>query len=455
MWVRRAWPLGVALALLAGAALRLAYGRDIEYKYDEQWIFQKAQRVGRVEPWPWLGMDSSAQAPNPGLSVWVFVALSRLAGAAEPPDLARAIQFLNVAALVGLVGFVARLVPSAEREPWWWAVALAAVNPFAVLFQRKIWLPSVFPVFTLAMLAGWWRRDRPAGAFVWGLVGALLGQVQMSGFFFAAGFAAWAALFDAQRTRWRAWAAGSCLGALTLLPWVWDFLSRSGADTVGARKWYHVAEGKFWELWGSDALGLSARYSLGNNFTEFLAWPPVAGRPSYLVAAAYSVLVVAGAAVLTRAAILLIRHRSAWRIQWTGVGSPTAFTQNAALWGYGVLLTLAGFAIHRHYLIVAFPLTLVWLARVALCVPGQAGAVARPGRGLLLAVWLAQFLVSACFLQYVHEQGQAIRGDYGAPYSVWVKGPGRGVTDRPDEASSPPPPPDARRPGPRPPQVPR
>src|SRR5262249_44569773 len=144
-WVtqRRLGGIGLAIALVLGAGLRLVWGRDIEYKYDEAWIFEKAVQVGRTEPWPWLGMASSAKAPNPGLSVWVFVALSRLVSADEPPDLARAVQVLNIAALLGLVAFALRVVPSPDREPWLAAAAFAAVNPVPVLFQRTRALTSV------------------------------------------------------------------------------------------------------------------------------------------------------------------------------------------------------------------------------------------------------------------------------------------------------------------------
>src|SRR5262249_35004334 len=157
--------------------LRLVWAEDIEYKGDEYWTFQRTQAVGRTEPFPWVGMPTSAGFVNPGMSAWVFLALGKLAAAQSPPDLARAVQGLNVRALVLLVGFALRVVPREEREFWLWGAALAAVNPVAVLFHRKIWPPSVLPLFTLVLLAGWWRRERRWGAFTWGLVGALVGQI--------------------------------------------------------------------------------------------------------------------------------------------------------------------------------------------------------------------------------------------------------------------------------------
>src|SRR5262249_23742786 len=190
---RLSWPvLGIILALLAGASLRLIWPEDIEYKADEAWTFQHSRDAAL----PWLGMPSSVDIPNPGMSVWVFVLLQRLSGAADPPALARAVQLVNAAALVLLVCFAFPHVLRGEREPWLWAAALVAVNPLAVLFHRKIWPPCVLPLLTLAMLYGWWYRRRRGPAFVWGLVGVCLGQIHMAGFFFATRFVLWALLFD-------------------------------------------------------------------------------------------------------------------------------------------------------------------------------------------------------------------------------------------------------------------
>ena len=89
--------------------------------------------------------------------------LGKLFGVHEPPDLARAVQILNVLAILLLVVFIVRLIPPEDREPWFWAVALMCLNPLAVLFHRKIWQPCVFPMITLILLVSWWRRERRWG----------------------------------------------------------------------------------------------------------------------------------------------------------------------------------------------------------------------------------------------------------------------------------------------------
>jgi len=66
-------------AVLAGCVLRLAWPGVIEYKADEQYMFERSQRAGVSEPWPALGMPSGAGGvPNPALSVWSFAGLARL-----------------------------------------------------------------------------------------------------------------------------------------------------------------------------------------------------------------------------------------------------------------------------------------------------------------------------------------------------------------------------------------
>ena len=116
----------------------------------------------------------------------------------------------------------------------------------------------------------------------------------------------------------------------------------------------------------------------------------LAGRPTFAVGLLHGLLLVAGAAVFLLAA---------WRCRrgeglWSGRGSPTGFTQAAALWGFGLLLTASAMPVPRHYLWVAYPLGFVWLARLALGRPGPQRGV-RLGRGLLLTLCMAQGLITA------------------------------------------------------------
>src|SRR5262249_15374406 len=237
----RAVPLvGLALALVLGAGLRLLWAQDMEYKKDERWTYHRPRGGGVPEPLPLQGMPTSLGPDNPGLSVWVFVGLGRLAAVEGPVGLARCVGVLNVAGLVLFAAMAFWLVPRPEREPWLWSAALLALNPLAVVFQRKIWPPSVLPPLTLLMLLGWWCRGRRAGAFLWGLVGPCLGQIHVAGHFLAAGFVGWTALRRREGARWGWWLAGAILGAAAMLPWLGYLLRTPEERGAAGVRWVHL-----------------------------------------------------------------------------------------------------------------------------------------------------------------------------------------------------------------------
>jgi hypothetical protein len=172
--------LGILLVLAAGAALRFVYPTDFEWKGDERWTFDHSQLMRDGGAWPWVGMPTSLGTPNPGMSLWVFAGLAALFKVGTPPELARAVASLNVIALLAFVFFAFAALPKEHREPWLWAAAMWAVNPMAVVFERKIWPPCVLPLGTVAFIAAWHFRQHIAVAFAWGLLGALMSQIHIS-----------------------------------------------------------------------------------------------------------------------------------------------------------------------------------------------------------------------------------------------------------------------------------
>jgi hypothetical protein len=332
----RLWSWLLALAVVAGVALRFLWVEDMEYKYDEAFMFERSQNIGVSEPWPAVGMPSGVGVRNPGLSIWLFVALARVTGADHPVALTRAVIVLNVLALVALALFIVRYVRRSEREPWYWALGLAAVNPMAIQLQRKIWAQSVLPLLCVVTLVGWWNRARAWGAFVWGAVGSLLGQIHMSGLFLFGGFSLWAALFDRTGVRWRAWALGTALGALPMIPWVVHMLGAPGEG--GSPSWKELFRFRFWGHWAGEAVGFHVGRSLGMRaFWHFQSMPLVGGRPTWVIGVVHLVLFVAVTVVFALAARALWWRRHEWRALSVGRSGETAFTQSAALWGFGIL----------------------------------------------------------------------------------------------------------------------
>jgi hypothetical protein len=409
----------VAIALLAGAVARLVWVGDMEWKYDEHWCFEKGEAVARGDaPLPWLGMNSSLGIPNPGPSAWIFAALATFAK--TPESMCRSIQILNVLAIFGFVWIARTRLTPTEREPWYWGLALGAVNPASVRFARKIWMQSVTPPLTLVVWFGHLNRRTRWGAFTWGLMGALIGQVHMSGFFLAAALVAWTAFREwrdpeARGTRWGWWLAGSVIGALPMIPWVWAVLHTdrlpSTGETPTLRSRLRGLKPRFWALWFARSVGLDILYAdkgfdilypLGWLKVHLLREPIIDGRPTWLIA----ILVT----ILTAIGLLGVARWTAGRLTGTrpkGPGYPTAvFYAGAAGLGAGILIFLITPWTYDHYLIILFPFPFVWLALVLL-----------PDRRLLATVVVLQALLTATFLTSVHRAGGFPGTDYGVTYA--------------------------------------
>jgi hypothetical protein len=413
----RGWIAFLVCVFVLGALLRNVALTDMEYKGDERWMFERTQRIGIAEHWPWLGMNSGAGIRNPGLSVWVFVAPARLLHLRAPTSLARVVTVLATVSIGLWLLFAARQIPAAQREPWLWAGALGAVNPGAVLLQRKIWAQSLLPILTVATLWGWWHRRTWWGAFLWGAVGASLGQIHMSGFFFACAFFLWTLLFDRdpentnRRIRWEFWLLGSACTAWPLVPWAREILhAASGASA--SQELFQPIWGGFWRYWLLEIAALHPIYSLGwDSFRQWLAWPRIGGHAIYGVLSLYVFALVLLIGALVGWARSLWRRRAAG--QRLAGASSTGLVQNATLVGFGLLLTFSGLQLYPHYLVVAFPLTYLWLARATL-------ASSRRGRPVLVGLFAVYALISINLAWYIHTQHGSPGGDYGVTYSQQI-----------------------------------
>lgn len=395
-------------AIALGVLLRLVWPEDIEYKLDEAWTFEHVRALAAGARWPWVGMPTSVGLPNPGLSLWIFSFLGFVSGARTAPELARAVQVMNIAAIFAFVAFAWVVVPRQRREPWLWAAALWAVSPLAVIFERKIWPPSVLPLMTVALMAAWWHRRRRAAAFVWGLLGAVMAQIHLGAGFLSIAVLVWTLISDRKVERWMWWLWGSVLGALPALPWL---LQLSGGHGPGKGWRWPIAT--FFSRWVMQPFGLGVDYVLGRKqILEFLQGPWIGGQPTCLLAVVHILLAALLAAALGRS---LWRMRTSGRFSARGFfigGESSAVMINASLWGYGGLLTaltVAGAGSHRHYLIVLAPILHLWAATLVL----SAGERLRgQGRALLLALCLLQAVVSVELIRYIHAT-QIIDGDYG------------------------------------------
>jgi hypothetical protein len=409
--VSRSGLLLVFACIAGGMALRLIFPNDIEYKSDEAWTFTHVQADRAGAPWSWTGLATSVGPPNPGFSLWVFIALGRLFDAATPPELARAVGILACIALIAFLAFARFAISEPDRAPWYWAAALWAVNPLAIIFERKIWPPSVLALPMVALIAAWWFRRNHLCAFLWGLLGAVMGQVHLSVAFFAAALALWTWWRDGGAVRWGAWFVGGVIGSLPALPWLLQLLTTPRA----APGQWRLPIFSFYVRWITQPFGLGAEYTLGwQHMRDFISGPAVAGHPTYLVAALHLGLGALLVLALTRAIRVAIERRQFWTAVFLRGADPSKTLMGAALWGYGLMLTaltMIGAGSHRHYLIVVAPLMALWAARVTL--DGDRPKSWAIGQRIILPLLCGvQLAVSAALLGYI-DKVQVIRGEYG------------------------------------------
>jgi hypothetical protein len=426
----RNWKIFLLLSFLAGFLLRTLYVQDMEYKEDEAYNYTQSQVIGVTQGWPTYGIASGVYIVNPGASIWVFAALAKITGSKTPTELCRSVQLFALLGISLLIPFALLWIKDPrEREPWLWAFALAMVNPLAILYQRKLWPEPFLPFFSMLILMSWYKRDRKLGAFVWGLVGAFIGQIHMSGFFYTASLFLWTAVFRQREnsttkksTQWTAWFAGSVIGALPLIPWATYILAHPSGTPI-EHNWNEASQFKYWVFWISDAFGLHLGNTLGiyigdsqlEQLSDFVRYPLIGGHATYLVGLAHVTTLVC----MIWTALKLARWASnevhagwkSFRKDLIGRDSEAQFARNSALLGSGVLMTLTNVNIRRYYMMVTFPFEQFWISKFAL-----SSANAKRGRQILALLWISQLFISANFVGYIHVNHGSPQGDYGDSY---------------------------------------
>jgi len=400
-------PIIAAISAVAvGIAFRFLWPADMEWKYDQRHMYTVAREMASGETaWPWLGMNSGVVIRNPGMSAWAFGLLALVSE--SPVGMVLWVIGLNVAALLGFLAFSLTQVERKHRNVWLTGVALFAVSPLAIVFSRCIWAQDLLPPLTCVILWAHAFRHRRLGALVWGGVGAILGQVHMSGFFYALALTTVTFLYDRSNKKtsaWLWWFIGSAVGALPMIPWVAYVLSQAnGEGSFKLKNFYRI---RFLLYFPLDALGLNIRASMKAEFLRFLLSPRVAGFPTCLVAFAHAFMAALGVCMLKRlpSAMRNIASQIRSRTYFTA-GSTLRLHLTAVCVGLGLLPWVFGVTFHEHYLIVGYPFVYMWLTQAL-----------RGRTRLILSVIAAQCILSLAFLVYVHANGGVPHGDYGLTY---------------------------------------
>ena len=398
------------VSVVLGLALRTVYPTEIEFKEDEQIMFNAMQNVGRTEPWPTLGMGSTVWVRNPGMSIWVFVILGRVFAIQSPEAAARMVAILGVAALVLAYWLGKKYWDPYHRDAWTWALCLAAVNPISVMFQRKIWAQSILPIFGMFLMWAWLERRKSVGAFFWGLMGAALGQIHMSGFFFA--FAIWIGTLiwdrDSFLKTWKAWALGSVLGSVAMIPWFYHLMDRPTGGHSISGGWNEALQLRYWVFWLSETFGLHIGNALGVNLgnsiwiqlQEFFRYPLIDGHATYAVGVAH--------ALLLFGLLFCLKQMPIFRRKTIFEQSVIAPYEKSLFLIYGAVLSATGVVVRRFYLIINFPWIQFFFVR----------RVPVEKRWIFGVIWVATLLISISFLQFIRIQGGAPQGDFGPSLRV-------------------------------------
>lgn len=305
--MKKSPPLALlAFALVAGVVLRLIWPLDIEMKFDEAETFNFLRDWVRGDiAFPWVGQPSSNGLRHPGLGIWLFLFLGKAFFVEMIIDLARVPPVLAILNFFVLIGFAYGAFRQRARGYFLWAVALMAVNPFAVLLDRKLWHPSVMGIFVSGFLLAWLKRRSWVGSFFLGMFALLPGQIHMSGFFLVLGFFA----FDLFRHRraffrafcWPAMALGGALGLAPMVPWIywiWQDVGKGGGVSSTFTRLFSL---KFPNYWFTNAFGILGSYPFGNQVYQ---------KPLYLVVtAALAMMMIAGIIIFFRRAVRFFRRR--------------------------------------------------------------------------------------------------------------------------------------------------
>lgn len=394
--------------LIAGIILRFLWVYDMEWKWDEFLMYDAAIDIAQTGKLPLTGMKSGGGIENPGLSMWIIGIIAKFT--TVPVNMVKVIILSNVLALIGFILFSIKKFKGADCEVWLWGLALAAVSPMAVIFSRKLWAQDILPIFSFLIIVSHQYRHRNIGAFLWGIIGAIIGQIHMSGFFFSFGlflFTLWYDYNKKLRTKWIAWVVGSIIGAIPLIPWIVYLVANSSESKLSLM---HIFQFNFFIYWFIDPLGLNITYSLRGAIFDFLKFPNIFGINTYFVSIihlgllVFAVLVLNGIIRKVKSLYVLMKNKKLF----TNVLSDTKshnFYLLSILTGLGFFMTLSCVWIHPHYLIVAFPFPYIFVVKMLY-----------PNLKRIKLLLIIQLLLTIAFIKYIHITQGPENSDYGKTY---------------------------------------
>jgi hypothetical protein len=385
--------------IILGIILRVIWVGDMEWHYDAHYVFHRAIEIVNSGNWPLLGMENGARFQNPAFSLWVFAIIAFFGK--TPIAMTSIIIAMNVAAILGFLYLIIKKIPKEEQIYWLLGLALVSVSPLPILWSRKIWSQDLMPFFSFLIILGHLERKSQLGALLWGIIGALVGQIHMSGFFFSFGLFIVTVIFDIRNKKsssnWIFWIIGSLIGSIPLVPWL-HYLSVN--DFGQKREWKYVFQFKFFVYWLMESLGIHLKYILKDAFIPFLKGPKLFNMNTYFIGILHSILWLSGTLLGFRV-ITNIK-----KLRFPTLKSPKI---NIYLWsllaGMGISLTFGSVKIYPHYLVILFPFIQIWLVKVLF-----------QDKKVLFAIFVAQSLISIIFFTTIHTNNGIQNSHYGKTY---------------------------------------
>ncbi|NJN74494.1 MAG: hypothetical protein HC799_17725 [Limnothrix sp. RL_2_0] len=407
-WVNQYYFQIVLFCLVLGTILRFLWPEDMEWKSEELWMFEEAHRVAQGGfPLPPGGIMSSVGIPNPGMSLWCFALIAKFT--TTPIGMVQGIMFLNVVVLWCFFGFIVWQIPRMQQSIWLWGLAIASVNPIAIIFSRKIWIPDLLAPFCLLCFLGHSFRQKFWGAFLWGCFSLCSGQIHMSGLFLTVGLTLWTIWHDwrdkqLKKIAWSGWFLGSVVASVPLIYWLIDAhsqLQRSASSIVG------LLVPKFYMQWLTTAIGVNLSISLKQTFwSDFLQEPRFLGMSTYLMIPVHAFLLCIGLWSLYQMWQNCRISRRNQKIEQATIPNSSIKDYIQALgFGLGGIFTITATDVIPHYVPITFPFPFLWLANIH---------HRRPH--ILLLIVLMQLWISITFLQFIHDNDGCENCDYGRTY---------------------------------------
>lgn len=411
---RANWDLGaLAVIVVVGAALRLAWIENATFGFDEARLSVIALEMARGGAFASVGMQSSVGLPNPPAAAWIMALIYRFSS--DPLAASGCVALLNALAIAAL-GWLARRAWG--RLAGLLAAALLALSPWAVLYSRSIWAQNL-----LAPLA-----------VCWALAGAQAAQSRRGGWLAAhillAGLAPqihFAGLTLVLPTLWLVWrqrlwrqgwacAAGVAGAALAAFPYalaLWpsrqhilDQIGRIGASAfrVDALAWKQLAQMVVGAEWQVIVTGDQTAWPLG------------------LTLAQQTAVFVLGVGALVGLGLLLWDARRMPQAERCNIGG--ALRELTLVWALAspLLFIAHSTEVYHHYLLAILPSLYLAIAY----------GVSHMAAQRLRCVGLALALGAACVqgLLFVRTEMQITMDTGGGPGALrWPRAVAQAVDD--------------------------